>query len=195
VSRPSSAPSERAAVSRLSGKGYTPRRVRRLLRPEILVIAAGAVALAGAAWRVSAGPERPTVPQRDRDGAIAAVRSFISLSTHLRGSGGDERFADRIPAYPAVVAELMTDVERGRRRGREEESRLVRADVRDVRPSLAFHVEVRMKEYWVTRSSPGGADVRSDVLLVRYFVRRDGGAWKIADWDLELGADAQEGAP
>jgi len=195
VSRRSSEPSERTAVSRLAGKGYTPGPVRRLLRPEILVLAAGAVALAGAAWRASSEPA-PTVSQRDRDGAIAAVRSFVSLSTHLRSSGGDERFADRIPADRAVVSELVTDVELGRRGGREEEeSRLVRVDVRDVRPSLAFLVEVRTKEYWVTRSRPGGADVRSDVLLVRYVVRRDGGAWKIADWDLELGADAQEGGP
>ncbi len=166
--------------------------MRRLFRPELLVLVAGGVALAASAWRAAAEPERRSIPQRDRDDAIAAVRSFVSLSSHLRGSGGDERFADRIPADPAVVAELVSEVELSRRLGLHEESRLVRADAREVRHVGPYLVEVRMKEYWVMRSGPGGSDVRPDVLPVRYLLRRDGGAWKVADWDLELGAEAQE---
>ncbi len=156
-------------------------------RPELVVFAVGACALGVAAWRASS-VERRDLEQRDRAAAVEAVRAFVSLSAHLRGSGGDRRFAERVPAAPAVVDELVADAKEGRRLGRLDQSRLVQADVRRVREVGLEMVEVTTKEYWVTRDSSDSSRYRSDVVPVRYVVRREGGAWRVVDWNVEAGS-------
>ena len=127
-----------------------------------------------------------------REEAFRGAATFATLTAHLRASGGDPRFADRIPADPPVVAELLSDITVAQHHGLVERAQLVRFEPRAadaVGPELA---EVRATEYWVTRSvGAAGEAVRSDVVAVRYAMRRDAGGWRVADWAFDGGHVAE----
>lgn len=127
-----------------------------------------------------------------REEAFRGAARFATLAAHLRASGGDPRFADRIPADPPVVAELLSDITVAQHHGLVERAQLVRFEPRAVDavgPELA---EVRATEYWITRSGgPAGEATRSDVVPVRYAMRRDAGGWRVADWALDGGRAAE----
>jgi hypothetical protein len=155
------------------------------VRTALGVLAAGLALLAAAMSEARGARALETAWFDDgaRDGAARAAELFASLSAHLRSSGGDPRFTDRIAADPPVVAELLADIAFAQHRGQVERAQLVRCDVRSVKPVGLDLAEVRAKEYWVTRrEGAAGPSTRSDVVAVRYAMRRDGGGWRVADW-------------
>jgi hypothetical protein len=164
-----------------SSRGTTSRG-RRWFHPGGVVLVGGALALAAAAWNAADPVREERASGAELGAAVETVRTFVTLASHLRGSGGDERFAERIPAEPGVLAELEADLELGQQLG-DQDARLVHADVKDVRPVARGLVEVRTREYWVTE---GDEAERANVLTVRYVLRREWSAWKVADWDLDL---------
>jgi hypothetical protein len=165
------------------------------MRAPAVVLAAGLVLLAAAAVEASRArrAEAEWLDGTARTGAANAAALFASLTGHLRASGGDPRFADRLPADPPVIAELLADIAFVQHRERLENPRLVKFDLRSVEavgPGLA---EVRAREYWITTTQHRGeVSTRSDAVTVRYAVRRDAGTWRVADWavaDEPAGAD------
>jgi hypothetical protein len=162
--------------------------VKRAL-PFASVLLAAALALGAAAWRARAVPPAALAPE-DQKAAADAVYLFLALGSHLRGTDGDPRYSERLPAAAEVVDEMVGEIRWVRGRGRVEEPRLVRGEVRVVDALGPDEARVRTKEFWVTRelSTPDGAP-RSDVVLAKYVVRRDGSGWRVVDWDLDLAAD------
>ena len=55
-------------------------------------------------------PEVPTLSEADRKDAENALSLYLSLTSHLFRSNGDQRFLERIPAAPRVTDELMAEV-------------------------------------------------------------------------------------
>lgn len=156
------------------------------LRAAAVVLAAGLAVLALGAWTALARGRGEAAPltAADRDEATAAVQRFASLSAHLRGSGGDPRFAERLPADPDVVEELSAEIAFSREAGRREEPRLVRAEVLSLEASGAEGAVARVREFWITRTAGAPGAPRSDVVTLRYELRRDVAGWRVAAWDV-----------
>ncbi len=128
---------------------------------------------------------------REREGAAGTAALFARLSSHFRASGGDPRFSDRIPADPPVIAELQADVAFARHGGLVERPRLVKFEALEVVPDGPGFAKVRATEYWITQTEgPEEPSVRSDVVSVRYAMRRDAAGWRVADWILDGGVRA-----
>jgi hypothetical protein len=156
-----------------------------------VVLAVGLAGLCLAGWRAAAAPEAPPLGDADRRAATDAVHLFLALSAHLRGTGGDSRYADRLPARPAVVEELSREVEYRWHGGHQEEPRLVRLEIRDVAAAGPEQAAVKTREFWITRElRKDDAPVRSDVVFARYLVEPGAGGWRVVDWDVEEGAVA-----
>lgn len=161
-------------------------RIPRLPTSSALVLLAGLLALAAAAWRASTAAPAPALADADRKEAADTVRLYLAIAAHLRGSGGDPRYAERLPADPAIVEGIQREIEYRRHGGHQDEPRLQRLEIREVRAMGAERADVRTKEYWITRDlAAPDAGARSDVVLARYLLRRDSGAWRVADWDVD----------
>ncbi|WP_242393099.1 hypothetical protein [Anaeromyxobacter oryzisoli] len=156
-------------------------------RVAAFVGVAGLALLCGAVVEASSRREDGTwLDAASREAAARSAALFASLSGHLRASGGDRRFAERLPADDGVVSEVLADIAFVQHQGREERPQLVQFEVREVKPVAPGLAEVRAREFWVTRSTRDGASSRSDVVPVRYAVRRDGRGWRVADWDIDV---------
>lgn len=162
-----------------------------------VVLIAGLVALGAAGVRAAgARSERVEPPEADRRGAEAAVQLFLKLAAHVQGSSGDPRFAERLPAAPPVIEELVAGVAFATHADRIEEPRLVRSEILRSASTDGDRIQVDAKEYWIIRviASDGRVlETRSDVVRARYLVGREAAGWQILGWDpLEL-AKEQEG--
>ena len=142
------------------------------------------------AWR-GARPavSTPVVPAARREAAEAAVQQLHVLSRHLYASGGDPRFAERLPVSEQVVQELLADVAYLQHHGLKQESSLVRLDVLEARPLGEEAVELLTKEYWIVRlfRVRDQAEVeppRSQLLFYSYRVKLEGAAWRVQSWDI-----------
>lgn len=162
------------------------------LRAPAAIVILGALAFLGAAARLSANARHDSRALTGDDAASAgrAIELFLRLGTHLYGSSGDARFADRIDARPELVGEMLADIEFLRHSGRIEEPHLVKMELREVRAAGPFRAEARTREYWVTRSRAlvGPEDVQSaaDVVDARYVLDRARNGWRIVDWSVDL---------
>ena len=142
--------------------------------------------------------------EEDRRGASEAVGLFLRMTCHLYGTGGDPRFAERIPASPPLVEELLADIAFLRHRHRLQEPRLMRLEVLGVEPAGEDRAEVSTREYWVARTlwmdgSAEAGPTRSDIVRCTYRVFKDGAAWKVWAWepveDPLAGGGAPDGGP
>lgn len=170
----------------------------RLLRPATAVLLAGLAALAAGAWRASSAAARTAPAASEAKAASDAVFRFLQLSAHLQGSGGDERFAERLPASPDLVQELLDASAADARAGRAERARLVRAEVREVTRRAPAALEVATREYWITQvAAPGSGPERprADVVDARYAVVEEPGGWRVTGWRLELDPPAGAARP
>jgi hypothetical protein len=174
-----------------AGSAAAPSRVAGA-RASAIVLAAGLACLGATAWAALAGERapRPSLADADRGAVVETVNLFVALSAHLRSAGGDPRFAERLPAGPPVVDELLAEVAYLQRSHRAEAPHLVRLEIRDVRSVGLETAVVRTREFWVTREA-GAADrpARSDVVAARYDLRREAAGWRIAAWEVDAGAD------
>ncbi|HSN90496.1 MAG TPA: hypothetical protein VLS93_04650 [Anaeromyxobacteraceae bacterium] len=167
------------------------------MRAAAAVLAVGLSLLAWSALAAARreGPAGAWLDGAAREGAVEAARRFAALSAHLHGSGGDPRFAERLDADEAVVAELLAEVAFARHAGRVEEPRLVRLEALEVRAAGAEVAEVRAREFWVTRTvAAGREEIRSDVVATRTAMRRGGAGWRVAGWTVEIPGDGEGGA-
>jgi hypothetical protein len=172
--------------------------VEAVVRTTVAALAVGLALLMVGVLAARSTAERSLEPTaEERSAALETVRALLSLTAHLRGSGGDPRFAERIPAAAPVREELQRDAEFTLHLGVLEEARLVQLDVRGVRRVAPGRLEVDTTEYWVTRTLPRGGEApgtRSDVVLARYVVGRQPGGWVVLDWELAPGVAAPGGS-
>ncbi len=119
---------------------------------------------------------------------------YLELSSHLYGSQGDTRFAERIPAEPWVVRETQEDIAYLKRNRRVQDSKLVRVSVLGIELTTPSQSVARTREYWVTRTFVAGTDresdpVRSDVVRIKYQLEHRGTGWRITGWNFDDSGD------
>jgi hypothetical protein len=163
------------------------------MRTFASVAAAGLLLLAMAAMGAVREARRPHAPG---DGSLAeaeeAVERYLAAVDALYASGGDPRAADRVPAAPDLVAEMLADITFAQHRLQSGEVRqLLRAERGGARWLSGGGAEVSTREFWVIRRRPlfdgGGTSGPpiSAVLNVRYDVAREGAAWRVLDYRLD----------
>lgn len=133
--------------------------------------------------------EPEALSEEERQEAAGAVYLTLSLMRHLYASGGDPRFADRMPASQAVLAEMLSDVEYLERNRRRQDPVLEHLEVLAVDELAPGRVEVRTRERWAVRVlwAEGGTDAeppRSQLVHGKYLVARRGEEWQVEGWDL-----------
>lgn len=137
-------------------------------------------------------PEAAVVGDAEKTEITADLRHFLTLSSHLYRADGDPRFAERLPAAPRVVDQLMADIVYLRHNGRYQEPVLEQLEIGDIRILGPDEVEVTAREFWIirTRSLADGAEtdpVRSEISRVRYRMSRESTGWTVQAWQLESG--------
>lgn len=142
------------------------------------------------AWfgRASAAP---ALTPDERRAAAETVREFLALVAHLQRSGGDPRFAERLPAAPAVVDELRVELDYLARNRRVQQLVLHRLDVTGVDPKGGERAEVRTRELWTAHTLWAGdgrpAEApRSAQLAVKYLLAPAAGGWRVEAWELDF---------
>lgn len=150
------------------------------------------------AW-LGDGQERIELAPADRRQAVEALRLTLTLMGHLYESGGDTRFAERMPAAPEVVEEMLADVAYLRHNHRRQVVTLESFQVQAVEPlGQTERLEVRTRERWQVRTQwldgSGDSDPpRSQEGHARYLLVRQGAGWQVTGWDLaEPGAGDRE---
>jgi hypothetical protein len=154
-------------------------------------------------WRLFAtawfGMEAPRseLAEEDRTAAHQAVYRTLSLMEHLYSTGGDTRFADRIPAGQPVLDEILADVNYVLRNGRIQVPDLLRLEIAAVEPLGADAVEVSTREFWRIRFLWPDGSAESDApreqfLQGRYLVVRESGGWTVQGWEYDLDAGPED---
>jgi hypothetical protein len=139
------------------------------------------------------GVEPQGVSEEDEASATEAVREILVLLEHFYGTGGDPRFAERIPASPQVLREIQADIEYLRRNRRRQEPSLQRLEVVDVSTAGPGRVTVRTKEYWIHRiywldeSGDEAEPPHSQVITSTYHMRKHSQGWRLARWEMSGG--------
>lgn len=142
------------------------------------------------AWFGAAPSVGPVLDEAQQRSAVESVRSYLALVSHLYGSAGDPRFAERIAASPEVVGEMMADIAYLRRNARYQEMALHGLEVIEVVPVSSDRVQVRTKEYWTirTRYLADDADAdqaRAQIQFVTYRLEWEGSSWQVQGWSLD----------
>jgi len=130
-----------------------------------------------------------SLTDEERKEAADAVHLTLSLMRHLYLSGGDPRFAERMPAAEGIVEEILADVRYLARNQRVQDTELLRLDVTAVDPLGEGRVTVRTRERWQvrTRRAHGGGDadpLRSQVIHGRYLVVHGRKGWRVEGWEI-----------
>lgn len=140
----------------------------------------------------------PEIQESDRKDATATLRLALDLMGHLYRSGGDARFAERLPAGDEVVAEILADVDYLKRNHRRQDPELQRLEVVAIEPLDAERLEIRTRESWQVRllwSSGGGEaePARSETVRGKYLLVRGGQGWRVEGWKFDDSAAAGGG--
>lgn len=143
-----------------------------------------------AAWFGRPDSAERALGEEEGRAAVGALRAFLAVMSHLYASDGDPRFAERIPASPDVVGEMMADIVYLRHNGRYQEMTLHGLEVLEVAPVSSDRVEARTKEYWTirTRFLADGSEAdppRASILFARYRLDLEGASWKVQAWDFD----------
>jgi hypothetical protein len=130
----------------------------------------------------------PELTSKDREGAVQAVGLTLDLMRHLYASGGDSRFADRMPTSAGVLEEMLADIEYLTRNRRRQDPKLEKLDVEAVELLGTGSVEVQTRELWSIRflwlDGTGESDPhRVEVGRSRYLVRRGSTGWVVEGWE------------
>jgi len=132
--------------------------------------------------------ERPSLSEQERKQAADAVHMMLTLMRHYYSSGGDPRFAERMPAAEGVLDEMAADVEYLARNHRVQDMELVRLDVTSVDELGRDRVEIRTREHWRVRIrwAAGGSESEAPTFQTvhgKYLVVSGGRGWRVEGWD------------
>lgn len=142
-----------------------------------------------AAWFGTDG-EGPSLSLEDRRAAAAVVDETLTLLQHFYLSGGDARFADRMPVSEAFLEEARRDVAYLARNSRIQDPVLEELVVQTVEPAGSGRVRVGTRERWRIRElrAPDGEPLgppRIQRTYREYRVSRQGSGWRVEGWELE----------
>jgi len=139
----------------------------------------------------------PTLTEEDTRSATETIRLALTLMAHLHASGGEPRFAERIPASEGVVAEMMADVDYVKRNHRRQDMELEELEVLSAEFVGESRVEVLTRESWRVGYHVVGTDVtdppRRHVSHGRYLVVQDVSGWRVEGWAFEDAPTPEEG--
>jgi hypothetical protein len=129
----------------------------------------------------------PELAEEDRQAAGDAVYMMLNLMRHLYTSGGDPRFAERMPASDGIIEEMQADITYLSRNHRRQDPEIKRLEVLSVEPLDEDRVEVSTRELWNFRflwtTGAGESDSpRIQVLYSRYLVVRRQDGWRVEAW-------------
>jgi len=152
------------------------------------------------AW-FGGGVDLPQDSEEDEASAAEAVRNILVLLEHYYGTGGDPRFAERIPVSPQVLRDLQADIEYLKRNRRRQEPHLQRLEILDVASAGPDRVNVKTKEYWIHRifwldeSGDEAEPPHSQVITSTYHMRKHSQAWRLERWDMSAGGPPRNAEP
>jgi len=139
-----------------------------------------------------------SVDPADREQAADTVREMLTLMRHFYSSGGDPRFAERMPASDGIREEISKDVDYLRRNHRIQDPRLMRLEIVSVEPVDTDRFEVRTREFWQVHfvSIADGEPSDEPIWQVnggRYLTQRGSFGWSVESWEFVDGdADQPE---
>lgn len=135
--------------------------------------------------------------EEDRKASGDAVYLMLSIMRHLYSSGGDTRFAERMPASDGIIEEMMSDIDYLSANHRRQDPELKRFEIKAVQPLAPDRVEVRTRELWNFRflwiGRPGESDPpRIEVIYSRYLVVRTQSGWRVEGWRFAEADEVEE---
>jgi hypothetical protein len=130
----------------------------------------------------------PAVSDAEQKEAADTLHLGLSLMSHLYQSGGDPRFAERIPVAEWVLDEIQADIDYLARNGILQDPELERLDVTAVETLTSERLELETEERWQIRlrSAVDGRDLepaRIHRATGRYLLVKGAQGWRIDGWD------------
>jgi hypothetical protein len=127
--------------------------------------------------------------EAEQKAAADTVHLTLNLMRHLYVSGGDLRFADRMPASDGVKEEMLADIVYLGQRHLVEDPELLRLDVMSVEVLAEDRLELRTRELWRFRvmRADGAGEVeppQNRTVEGAYLVERGGSGWRVESWRL-----------
>jgi hypothetical protein len=170
------------------------RAVKALLKilagGTVLFIAVAVVqewSLFGKAWFGTPETEA-AMPDGEKKAASDTVYRMLKVMEHLYASGGDPRFAERMPVSKAVLEEIQADLEYLRRNHRRQEMSLDRLEVTGIEAPAANRVQIETRETWSIRIAWADEEAIADGGHQRrvygtYRLTRGDRGWRVEGWD------------
>jgi len=136
----------------------------------------------------------------EQKAAADTVHLMLTVIGHLYASSGDERFAERLPAAPGVVEEVLADIDYLTRNHRLQQMTLERLEILSIDPTGAGEVEIRTRERWEVRiqqiDGRGAAEPpRSLTSHGKYLLVTSGRGWRVERWEIDDPASDPGAAP
>jgi hypothetical protein len=135
------------------------------------------------------GDEAPAVelPEAKRKAAADTVHLTLNLMRHLYLSGGDPRFADRMPASDGLKEEMMADITYLSHRHLVQDPDLRRLEVVSIEALSENRLELSTRERWrfTVARADGSGEVeppRTQWVEAVYLVVRGGAGWQVESW-------------
>ena len=143
-----------------------------------------------AAWFGAEETAESVDRESDEAQALGTVREALALMAHSYTSGGDPRFADRMPVAPELLEEMRADIDYLARNRRVQDSRLQKLELLAATPVGADRLELRTREFWIHRTfwSDSGEESeppRSAILHARYNLIRESNGWRVFGWEFD----------
>jgi len=124
----------------------------------------------------------------DEEAAAETVRDMLALMRHLYQSGGDPRFAERMPISDGLRDEMMADIDYLSRNHRRQDPVLQQLEIEAVEPVGRDRIEVRTREFWQMKflslvSGEPSDEPRWQIVRGRYLAVRTARGWRVESWD------------
>jgi len=141
------------------------------------------------AWFGGTPPDRQLATDEQKQ-AADVVHLMLTVMSHLYASGGDVRFAERLPAAQGVIDEMLVDIDYLARNHRLQEMTLDRLEIVSVERSGEGRLEVHTRERWQVRflGTDGEGEVDPPLRQTahgKYLLVKSGRGWRVEGWEVE----------
>lgn len=138
-------------------------------------------------WFAPPGGETSELPDETKKEVADTLLLYLKITSHLYGTGGDPRFAERIPASSILVEEAQREIAYLRHHQLIEEPTLQRMEIVSIDRAGGDLVEVKTREFWITRRYVIGEEepiaTRSSVISNLHLLKKDGDSWVVMSWE------------
>jgi len=140
------------------------------------------------AWSGSESAAAKT-SEEERRAAVDSVRLVLNLMRHLYVSGGDPRFAERMPAARGVLDEMLSDINYLARNHRRQDPVLKNLEITSIVEIGDGGLDIRTRELWQfhTLWLTGDEEAeppRAHLVHGRYLVSSGSHGWRVEAWEL-----------